>query len=516
MSMSRMLVQSAKFNRRRVAIVDGDASFTYEEFAQRVVRLANGLIGLGMRTGDRVAILSLNSHQFSEWYFACAFAGMAGVPLNVRFSPDDLAKYLDYTGTTALIVDARLVELAGPILAGARTVEHVIGYGGDHGQPIDYERLLHRGGLEPLPPSDPDAPVLIAPTSGTTGEIKGAVLSQRNTFMGGLAWLSGLPMTPQSRHLIALPMFFASGSPGWFMSFFVGASNVCVPRFDPATFLDVAESERATHVILGPALFYQMMELGLDLTRLRSLDLLGAGGAPFDPTRFVALRELVGDRIAIFFGLTEVAATATFLRPTDYLDDTGNLTDRYLSIGKPWPGVELDVLDDAGEPVPHDGTAVGEIVIGGPTVGSGYWEMPEATAEAFRDGWHYTGDLATVDPDGFLYVVDRRKDIIISGGINVGSLDVEATIGRHPDVAAVAVIGVPHERWGEAVHAVVVRTPGSSVTAADITSWCRERLASFKKPESVEFVDELPVSPTGKVLKRELREPYWQGQHRRV
>lgn len=515
MSMQRMLEQSARFHRDRVAVVDGSNRLTYATLAERVARLASGLHGLGLRRGDRVAILALNSHQFSEWYFACASAGLVGVPLNVRFSPADLAGYSDYTGARAMIVDGRLAPLAAPILAGAHTLEHVVGFGDGHGQPVDYERLLAAAEPETLPPSDPDAPVLIAPTSGTTGVIKGAVLSQRNTFVAGLSWLSAFPLRPESRHLIALPMFFASGAPGWYLSFFVGASNVVLPRFEPAAFLDLAESGRATHAILGPAMFNQMMDQGLDVTRLRSLEVIGAGGAPFDPTRFAELRDAVGDRIMIFFGLTEVAATATFLRPTDYVGPDGALTDRYLSVGKPWPGVELDVIAD-GRSVPHDGTTVGEIVVGGPTVGLGYWEMPEATAESFRDGVLYTGDLATVDADGFVHIVDRRKDIIVSGGMNIGSVEVESTIGQHPGVAAVAVIGVPHDTWGEAVHAVVVRRPGATVDADDVIEWCRGRLASFKKPVSVDFVESLPVSATGKVLKRELRARYWAGRARRV
>lgn len=516
MSMQAVLEQSVLYHADRVAIIDGERHVTYAELGERVNRLGRALLQLGLTSGDRVAILSLNAHQFSEWYLACATTGLVGVPLNVRFSPADLAGYLDYTGARALIVDGRLASLAAPILDAARTVEHVVGFGDDHDQPEDYETLLRSASPDRFPPSDPDAPVLIAPTSGTTGVIKGAVLSQRNTFVAGLSWLSGFPLRPESRHLVALPMFFASGAPGWYLSFFVGACNVLMPRFEPQQFLDLVDREEVSHTIVGPALLYQMMDAGLDLAPLRRLDVLGAGGAPLDPTRFAALHERVGPRLMIFFGLTEVAATATFLRPDDYLDGTGAVTDRCLSVGRPWPGVEIAVVDDDGTQVPHDGTTVGEVVVGGPTVGLGYWEMPEASAESFRDGRLLTGDLAAVDPDGFVYVVDRRKDIIVTGGINVGSLEVEAVIGQHPDVVAVAVIGVPHEQWGEAVHAVVVRAQDTSVDEQDIIAWCRERLASFKKPASVEFVDELPVSPTGKVLKRSLREPHWAGRARQV
>ena len=312
-------------------------------------------------------------------------------------------------------------------------------------------------------------------------------------------------------------MYFAQGAPGHYLPLAVGATTHIVPAFDPVACTRVVAERRITHTIWPPAMIYQILGIAPDPGDYASLEVISTGGAPFDEAKLRRALELFGSRIFPTYGLTEATASATQLRPDDYVDASGALIgERYASVGKPWPGVRLRILHDDGSEVGRDRADIGEIVLAGLSVSRGYWEMPEETAGAFRDGWLSTGDLATMDDDGFVYIVDRRKDIVVSGGINVPTIEVERVLSTHPGVAAVAVVGVPHERWGEAVHAVVVPVPGAGLTEEAVVEWCRGRLASYKKPQSVELVEQLPVSSTGKVLKRELRDRYWAGRARRV
>lgn len=517
MSMQRTLRQHATLLDDQLAIVDGSRHVSFAELHDRVKRLANGLASAGLRPGDRLAILALTSLEYYEWYFACCQLGLLGVPLNVRLTPGEIGSMLDYTKPRGLIVDARLSDQLDGVLDHPQCPPVVVGFGADHGAEADLEELLRSSTAEDRDDIDPDAPVLIAPTSGTTGTMKGALISQNNTFLGCLGWMGGYRMRSTSRWLQSLPMYFAQGAPGHYLPLVAGTPLYVLPAFAPDLALEVVEREGITHTIWPPAMLYQILDQAPDPSRLRSLEVVSTGGSPFEETKLRAALELFGPRIYPTFGLTEATASATQLRPEDYVDNEGRLIgNRYTSIGRPWPGVFVRVVDERGAWVARDGNEVGEIQLAGVSVSQGYYEMEEDTAATFVDGWVRTGDLATVDADGFVYIVDRRKDIIVSGGINVASLEVEKVIGRHPDVVAVAVIGIPHDRWGEAVHAVVVPKSGADLDAEAVLAWCREHLASFKKPQSVEFVADLPVSSTGKVLKRELRQPYWAGRRTQV
>lgn len=508
--------EHAVFSRDVPALVDGEEVLTYRALWGRVLRLANALAALGLGPGDRVAVLSYNSIRYYEWYLACCHGGFVGVPLNLRWTAGELASYLDYTSPRAVIVDGRAGELAAALLAG-RPVEHVLGYGDAVAGSTPYERLLADAPEDDGPDGPRDGPVLIAPTSGTTGVTKGAVLTPDNTFLSALAWIGGYRLTPRARWLQSLPMYFAQGAPGHYLPLVVGATMHILPAFDPGRCTRLVAERSITHTIWPPAMIYQLLATDPDPDAFRSLEVVSSGGSPFDEGKLRRALALFGPRIYPTYGLTEATASVTQLRPEDYALASGALVgDRYLSIGKPWPGVRLRVRHDDGSEVERDGRDVGEIVVAGPGVSSGYWEMPDETAATFRDGWLHTGDLATMDGDGFVSIVDRRKDIVVSGAINVATLEVERAISAHPAVDAVAVVAVPDERWGEAVHAVVVASPGADLTPEGVVDWCRGRLASYKKPRSVELVDALPVSSTGKVLKRELRERYWAGRARRV
>lgn len=508
--------EHAVFSRDVLALVDGEETLTYRSLWGRVLRLSNALIGLGCRPGDRVGILSYNSSRYYEWYLACCHGGFIGVPLNVRWTNAELADFASYTSPVALIIDGRAGELAQGLLD-LHPIEHVLAYGAALPGSLVYEDLLSSAAEDDGPDPPRDGPVLIAPTSGTTGTMKGAVLTPQNTFVSCLSWIGGYRLTPRGRWLQVLPMSFAQGAPGHYLPLVVGATTHIVPAFDPATCRDIVAERSITHTIWPPAMIYQLLAADPDPERFATLEVISTGGSPIAEDKLRRALERFGPRIYPTYGLTEATASVTQLRPEDYLDGSGELVgQRYLSIGKPWPGVRVRVQHEDGSPVSLDGADIGEIVVAGYSVSSGYWNLPEETAAAFRDGWLFTGDLATMDPDGFISIVDRKKDIIVTGAINVATIEVERAIASHPDVDVVAVVGVPDERWGERIHAVVVAAPASSLTEAGVIEWCRGRLAAYKKPRSVEFVDALPISSTGKVLKRDLRDRFWQDRPRQV
>lgn len=499
--------------RDRVALVDNDVVLTYRELYERTLRTAVAWRRLGVGAGDRVAILSGNSHRFFEWFFACAETGSIGAPLNFRLHPTELANYLRYVKPALFIVDGRFADLAAAALSQC-DVPHVVGFGAGHPFPVDHDDLLARASPTPIGEArDPDAPAVISPTSGTTGVFKGAVLSQRNTFMACMAFLTGIGYTPTTRRLQSVQLSFATGGPHY-APLMLGASIHVVPRFEPHAFADAVECARITHTTLPPTMINDLLDARIDRTRLASLDVVNVGGSPFDTGRFLEAIDYFGPRLHVTYGLTESSACATMLRPSDYLDGDRPIAARLASVGRPWPGVRVRLVRDDGDSArPGE---VAELEIAGPTVARGYWGMPSETSEAFHDGWFRTGDLAVCDDAGLITIVDRRKDVIVSGGINVSSLEVERVLVQHPGVARVAVIGVPDEQWGEAVKAVVVAQPVSTPSEAELIEWCRARLASFKKPRSVDFVDALPENANGKVLKRELRERYWAAEPRRV
>lgn len=502
--MRDVLRDGARVHGRRLAVVDGDTALTYRELHERACRLANAWRSLGIGRGDRIAMISGNSHRFFEWYFACTESGVIGAPLHFRLHPDELARYVEYIEPAALVVDSNFADLARATLASV-DVQTVIGFGPGHGFELDYESLLDGASSAPIDEAcDPTAPSIISPTSGTTGSVKGAVLSQQNTFMACMAFLTGIGYTPTTRRLQSVQLSFATAGPHY-APLFLGATMDVVPRFEPELFAESVERHRVTHTTLPPTMVYDLLDAGIDPKRLATLEVLNVGGAPLDASRFREAIEYLGPILHVTYGMTETAACATMLRPSDYGDATA--TDERLSaVGRPWPGVRLRLVSEAGETVgPGE---QGEIEVSGPTVGQGYWRMPKETADSIVEGWFRTGDIGVLDDDGVLSVVDRRKDLIVSGGINIASLEVENVLSRHPAVDRVAVIGVPHPRWGEAVAAIVVPRSGASATERDLVDWCDAHLASFKKPRRVEFVEALPVNANGKVLKRELRERF--------
>jgi long-chain acyl-CoA synthetase len=427
------------------------------------------------------------------------------VPVNLRFIAAELRDYLGRVKPDVIIATSDMARRAREIQGLVPSIRTTIGIGAGHGLDHDYEELLARTTPNEGPLRDPDETVLVCSTSGTSGRAKAVRHTQRTTAAAYTPLIARFDVDEDAHVVTGLPMYFATAYSGWTMSFVAGARQSMIPSFDARAYVDLVETVRGSHALLGPAPVYAIMDAGLDLSRLRPLRYLSMGGAACDATRLQALVEALGDRIAIQYAMTEVSI-ATSLLGREFIGADGSLLPRHRSIGRPFDGLEIRVVDEAGAELPFDGEARGELQLSGSFVTPGYVDDPAADADAFDGEWLRTGDVAVVDADETISIVDRKKDMIVSGGINIAPAEVEQTIARHPEVQAVGVCAVPDARYGEAVHAAVVRMPGSTLTDADVIAWCSDHLASIKKPRSVEFVDELPISSTGKLLRRELRE----------
>jgi acyl-CoA synthetase (AMP-forming)/AMP-acid ligase II len=486
-------------------------SLNYAELAERVARLAGGLQALGVQPGERVAMLSLNSQRYIEYFMAVPWAGAVLNPVNYRWSPAEVCYSLDDSGTTVLIVDDTFKGIGASFLGEVRTLRHVI-YAGDGELPpgmVSYEALI--AGNEAIEDAHRHGDDLagIFYTGGTTGFPKGVMLSHNNLCSAAAGTLNAGALGAGSRFLHVMPMFHLADFGVTLSQFTTGGVHVVVPGYDPRGMLEAISAERVTDVLLAPTLIQMALEwmernpegaAHLDLSPLRNLIY---GAAPMSQTLLARARAAFPSaRFYQGYGMTELAPTATLLMP-EYHSDAGIASGRMRSVGTAASMVEVKIFDAQDVEVPRG--EVGEIVVRGPNVMLGYWNCPEATAQAVRNGWMHTGDGGYMDQEGFVYLVDRIKDMIVSGGENVYSAEVENAIVSHPAVAQCAVIGVPHEKWGEAVHAVVVVTPGCSVTLEEIQAHCRESIAGYKCPRSISLVDVLPLSGVGKVLKTELR-----------
>lgn len=481
----------------REALVCGERRFTYREFANRLERLHGALGGLGLRPGDRVAILLFNSIEFVELYCGVPMAGLVQVPLNFRWAEPELAYALADSGARMLVCDRDPGALAD-------LVERVVRV--DEGE---YESLL--ADADPLPfdtgaVDEHDLAGLFY-TGGTTGASKGVKLTHRNLIANAWNIQYTQPMTVDDRYLIMAPMFHAAGSVSVLQSIFVGATQVIMPTFDPGGMLDLVVAERITQTLGVPAMVAATVEEQLRHARdIATFEVYAHGGSPI---ALEVIRRGVeafpGTRFLHLYGTTETAPIVTGLGDEVELIDH----ERGRSAGQPVMGCQVVIRDPDGSPV--ETGAAGEVTIRGANVMAGYWNKPEQTAAALRDDWYWTGDVGRIDDAGYLFLLDRSKDMIISGGENVYCTEVEDALYTHSAVLEATVFGIPHDRWGEAVHAVVVlRDDASAISADDLIDHCRSAIAGYKLPGSIEFRTEpLPKSGPGKVLKRELREPFW-------
>jgi acyl-CoA synthetase (AMP-forming)/AMP-acid ligase II len=503
----------------RTLVVDGDYRATFRSHGERVLRCTAALRRLGLGKGDRFAVMAANSHEYLELYHA-AYLG-AGIinPLNLRLAGKELDYIVRDSGTEVAFVDRHFAAAFDQAMRAAggespirRTV--LLGEGGgDCPHDLRYEELL--AASEPAAPEEPeeDDPVVLMYTGGTTGLPKGVLVSQRAETLNWFHLAMAFPIGDEQVFLMPTPIFHAASMIPILALPALGGTLVLAPRFDPAETLELIERHGVTRMGLVPTMLAMILNHPeFRPERMRSLDSLVYGASPMPEALLDRVMKLYPDlELGQGYGMTESSSILTLLTPDDHRRG-GKLL---RSVGRALPGVVLSIQDEEGNHLPPGET--GEVCARGGNYMTEYWRKPEATDEAFRGGWYHSGDAGYLDEDGYLYLVDRVKDMIVTGGENVYSIEVENAISTHPAVAQVAVIGIPHEVWGEAVHAVVVLRPGERCTEEEIIVHARASVAGYKTPKSVAFRDQpLPLSGAMKVLKRELREPYWQGRSRRV
>jgi len=508
------------FGDRDAAVVPGGLRRSWGELDERASRLGNALLGLGLAKGDRVAMLAANGPEFLELFFACAKTGIVGATLNTRLAPAELGRYLRYVEPAALLVGAALTDEADRFVGDVPSVGAVVGIGDGHGRPFDYEQVL-AAASPGEPPGDVDDTDIyqLGATSGTTGVPKAAILTHRNAWAAMCCWLAEMPVPEEATNLQNIPLFFNPGGPaGIHPVMLKGGRSVIPAGFDPGLFLRLVAEYRVTHTTMVPTMVAMVLDHPAAATaELSSLLAVISGGSPVPRELLLRARPVLGDVLLPTFGMAESYSSGLVLRRERQLTDgPPEVVRRLTSAGRAHVLVRTRVVGDDGHDVPPDARTAGELWLTGDTISPGYFRMPEETAASRHGRWFKTGDLATVDADGYVTIVDRKKDMIITGGINVFSRDVEEVLHDHPAVAQCAVIGIPHPRWGEAIHAVVVLRPGAAADPAELMAFCDGRIAGYKKPRSVELVDALPVSATGKVLKRDLRARWWAGTGRTV
>ncbi|TSD98058.1 long-chain-fatty-acid--CoA ligase [Skermania sp. ID1734] len=507
MYLTQTLHRNVQQDPTAIATIYGDRVRTRAESIDRIARLGSALRNLGVRAGDRVGALALNSDRYHEFYLGVPWIGAAITPVNTRWSAAEIAYSLRDSDTRVLLVDDAFVDVIPALRESFPSLETVI-FMGDKQTPegmLDYETLISES--EPVEDTRTggDALAGIFYTGGTTGDPKGVMLSHNamcTSALGALA--TGHMVTPGGRMLHIAPMFHLADIALWTVGNVMGSTHVFVPSFTVDGMLQSVDEHRVTDALLVPT----MVQMVVDAPQLKDYDVTSLrrilyGASPMSEAVLERAAEAFPSvEFTQAYGMTELAPIATLLSPADHQDWTLR-----RSAGRAAPHTEVRIVDENDVEVPR-GT-VGEIIVRGDNVMLGYWNKPEATADAVRNGWMHTGDGGYMNDAGYVFVVDRMKDMIITGGENVYSAEVENAVSKHPAVAQVAVIGVPDPNWGERVHAVVVLRDGHSVEAEELRAHCKELIANYKVPRSAEFVSELPISGAGKILKKELRKKYW-------
>jgi acyl-CoA synthetase (AMP-forming)/AMP-acid ligase II len=497
------------------AITFEASTITYAELDRRSNQVGQALVAHGVRPGDRVAVLDKNAPSFFEIGFGSAKCGAVLVAVNWRLAPPEIAHVVRDSQAKVLFVSPELWPQVESVVDDLG-LEQVIALGDLDGH-MSYEDWRDAApDDDPGHAADPDEVVVQYYTSGTTGLPKGAMLSNRNLMSGIEASAEELGIDEHVVALVGMPLFHVSGSAWGLFGLAVGAHTVMTRDVDLNQILEYIPKYRITHTVFVPAVLqFLLMTPGVEDVDCSSLELIIYGASPISREVLVASIDRFGCGFAQAYGLTETSGGVVVLPPEDH-DPDGPHPERLQSAGHAGIGVELRIVDlESGEEAPTG--EVGEIWIRGPEVMVGYWNLPEATAAAITpDGWFRSGDLGYLDADGYLYLNDRVKDMIISGGENIYPAEVENALMSHPAVADVGVIGVPDDQWGETVKAIVVRAPGATVTERELIAYAREHLAHYKAPRSIDWADALPRTPSGKILKRDLRAPYWEGRERQV
>ncbi len=510
----RSLLPSTVRYADKTASIDGAFTATFSEHTERVLRLTDALrheIGVGAE--DRMAVMALNSHQYLELYHSAFFGAGVINPLNLRLAPKELEFILQDSGTKVCFVDAFFAPLIDRVRA-ATSIEKVILIGsGDVPHDFDYESVLASGrNVIPEEPEEDDAAVLMY-TGGTTGLPKGVVIDHRAAILDMYKIAARFPFDHTSVYMHQTPMFHAASFGGVLTIPAIGATTTYVPMFDPVRVLEVTEQLHVTATVMVPT----MIQMLLDHPEFRperfgSMKALTYGASPMPTALLERLLALFPDiDILQGYGMTENCGLLTCLGPEEHRQGGDMLKSAGLAV----PNSEICIQDEDGNMLPTG--EVGEVCARSGNYMRGYWNRPEETAKAFAGGWYHTGDAGRMDARGYLFLVDRVKDMIVTGGENVYSSEVENALSSHPAVGQVAVIGVPSDAWGEAVHAIVILKPDQTVDPDELKAWARERIAGYKVPKSIEFRTEpFPLSGAMKVLKRELRAPFWEGKDRLV
>ncbi|MEC9346730.1 MAG: long-chain-fatty-acid--CoA ligase [Pseudomonadota bacterium] len=518
MALTQMIRRNAQVRQHAVACAYNGRTQTWPQFLDRISRLAAGLQGLGIGAGDRVALLANNSDRYFEYFFAVPWAGGVFVPVNTRLAPPEVEYWLGDSQSRVLLVDDDFLHFLPKLEGHMPTVEKIV-YVGDREAPaglIHYESLV--SGNSPAADAGRAGEDLagLFYTGGTTGVSKGVMLSHRNLVSNALHVIHEMDFFDEMIWLHSGPMFHLADGTATFGCTMVGGSHRFIPKFDPGAALAAIEAEKVTSGLFVPTMMNMVVNhpdvAKRDISSLGSI-LYGASPMPEAVVR-KAMDLMPGVQFYHAYGQTECSPLLTLLKPKYHAFEGPN-AGKGKSTGVAVVGVEVIIQDADGNECPR-GT-VGEICARGPNVMQGYWNKPDLTAQTIRDGWIHTGDGGYMDDEGFVYVVDRVKDMIISGGENVYSAEVENAVYRHPAVVECAVIGVPDEKWGERVHAIVRLHAGQQASAEDIIAHCHQLIANYKCPRSVDFRTEpMPLSGAGKILKTELRKPYWDGKTKQV
>lgn len=524
--LKRALVAHAQ----KEAVVCGPLRLTYAEFGERVNRWANAMRGLGVEKGDRVAILSQNCHRVLEAFFGTPLLGSILMPLNFRLVSEDFLYILNHGGAKVIVVEEGLTQLIDPIRDRLETVERFIIARDDEGSQspdeaswTDYESLLARASSDKPRPAeiDENETAALLYTSGTTGRPKGVMLTHRNLYLNAMNSICEFAINERDVYLHTLAQFHCNG---WGVPYAVtgmGATHVMIKKFEPGAFFDLITRERVTFAAMPPTMINMALNHPLASDALaalpRRMRVATAGSAP--PLATVeGAQEKLGWQVIQIYGLTETSPFLTVSKIKPHMA-AWPAADKYrvqAKTGYPMIGVDVRVVDDDGRDIAPDTGEVGEVIARANVVMAGYWRQPEATEAVVVDGWFHTGDMAIIDGEGYIEVVDRKKDLIISGGENISSIEVEGLLYKHTAVLEAAVIAAPDERWGEVPYAVVVLKPGGQATERELIEFCRARLAHYKCPKRISFIDALPRTATGKIQKNLLREQFWAGHDRRV
>ncbi|WP_338754577.1 long-chain-fatty-acid--CoA ligase [Bacillus sp. FJAT-52991] len=516
--LTQFLDRAVTYYGEKTAVISEDRQFTYNQLNARVNQLSRGLVDLGVQKGDKVAYLAPNSLEMLEGFYGIYQVGAIMVPLNIRLKPNDYLFILNHSESKILFVDQDLYPLVEEIKDQLTTVEHIVVHYKDiETNEIDYDHWLSRFSeltFDRVELEEDDVASLLY-TSGTTGNPKGVMLTHRNNYLHAMSSMHALRVSDRDIYLHILPMFHVNG---WGSPFYYtanGATHICLRKISPSAIFDAVVNHKVTVMNMAPTVLNSLLQHYEENVPPieKNVRVVIAGSAP--PPSFVArVEKELGWEFIQVYGMTESSPLSLFSSIRSPFVDLP-LKDQYrmkAKAGYAMIGSQVKVVDEHGEEVAKDGGSIGEVIVRSNGVMKGYWKNEEATMQALRSGWLHTGDMGTVDEHGHIDIVDRKKDIIISGGENISSIEVEGVLYEHPDVLEAAVIAVPHEKWGETPHAFVVKRSAAELSEKDLIQFSRNHLAHFKAITGVTFVDELPKTASGKIQKIHLRNDYWEEQ----